>query len=484
MIPDEEILDYYVNRQYELSQADVSQRPPYKSKLLTSFLTSFYKQERDPENFYDWVEVDPFGEIIIKQPVIECLYDKIDKLKSPGSPLCYLINSNAGLEGHKAEFFNEVDHRVSNLKVLGELLNDVSDKDIEEFLMYICEEPGTYDYVSTLLIRKGIADPIKLKKKQEVRPLDKRERLVCMVSVIDATAARLVLNNAVFRENCRRDIPVATRLDITTQEETMKMYEMFLEKAPIYSDDVKGFEYAVTYQHHWLDFHKWQHVMMLEDSDPGDKLQLAILKAISFTSICKVYQTEQGKLVTSKPGKVDSGRFQTFSTNSFIRNYLTFEFFALDQLISRNPTYDWSEDPESRGSPLNYLYHNDHDVENVDDLFMISAGDDHNCNKTFPDSVTSQFGFIIQDRAAHLDEFSFCSTTFTKDGSYNENIEKFVATRMYEPDSYEESLVYYEQGFSKHPQYEYYLSVLMDNKPESVSTLPSPNCASFVEEDG
>lgn len=384
--------------------------------------------------------------------VFEQLFATFDKTKNPGSPINFRAQNNGGITLFLDEFKTHLRERLCNLDALGESLYDVFLNDpsrFEEVLGYGMSSLEAAS-VGTYIIENNFDDPVLLKVKGEARLLGKKPRLVCMVSSLQTAVWRLVLFNAMQREQDEPDGNIAVRLDIITVEETDKLYFKFLEAAQkhgfLSSSDVQGWEYANDINTHYAPLLKWAYYMKLTDLDfnilPGaSRKHLNTLIALYYTSCFRVLQTEDGELLTAPLGMISSGALTTFTDNSLKRNLLSNQvsYFAF-------------------GRPVDFTF---------------SAGDDNLDSNPDLSEVYLKYGIVITDYDQQVDSFSFCSTNLLAGSTYQDGLEKFVANLLFTGSDFDiqaASLPVYIH----HPDYLRLSKVLYDNwrGPSRVVEVP------------
>jgi len=365
--------------------------------------------------------------------------------KSPGSPLCYVATNNDATDTHDSVIYTSVLSRLSNWKRLGSDVHNLitgaaSDEEVKAILGYDCE-PNPH--LTQSLLANNYSDPVLLKVKGEPRVKGKKPRLVNMVSLMETTAVRVLAHNFLVTEQKqdKETYQTAVSLDITTPCETAKMFNRFSENSPLASSDVRGWEYANRSRHHWCDFMRLAYSMMLIEFTAegysinyGKENHFFTLLGYYFSSLFRATQSSDGKLFVFRLGTVVSGKLLTFSSNSFVRSFTSYEV----SLITNQPF-----------------------------RFCLSAGDD-NLDSNTKDStdVYAQLGFEITDFALQTEQFNFCSTVFTSSGSYQENIEKFLANCLYSQDFWLERMTSFGICFGNHPQYAKALEFLYSIAPD------------------
>lgn len=372
---------------------------------MKQLLTGLSPRQEEFERFFYDVEASELYDEVFEQ-----LFATFDKTKNPGSPINFRAQNNGGINMFLDEFKTHLRERLHNLESLGDSLYDIFLHDpsrFEEVLGYgmSIEEAST---TAAYLVENNFDDPVLLKVKGEARPVGKRPRLVCMVSSLQTAVWRLVLFNAMQREQDETDGNIAVRLDIITESETRKLFEKFFEAADEFgflsSSDVQGWEYANNVDTHYAPLLKWAYYMGLTDLDfkllPGaSRRHLNTLLALYYTSCFRVLQTEDGELLTCPLGKISSGALTTFTDNSLKRN-----------LLSNEVSY------RAFGKPV---------------AFTFSAGDDNLDSNPDLSSVYREYGFVITDYEQQTKTFSFCSTNLTPTGCWQDGLEKFVANLLF-----------------------------------------------------
>jgi len=373
--------------------------------------------------------------------VFEQLFATFDKTKNPGSPINFRTQNNGGIMHFIDEFRNHLTERVRRLDSLGNDLYDLFLSDPSSF-----EKALGYGMSSSViaetaahLVANNFDDPVLLKVKGEARLVGKKPRLVCMVSSLQTAVWRLVLFNAMQREQDEIDGNIAVRLDIITVAETDKLFDKFFAAAAkhgyLSSSDVQGWEYANNVDTHYAPLLKWAYYMQLTDLDfnllPGaSRKHLNVLIALYYASCFRVLQTEDGELLTCPLGKISSGALTTFTDNSLKRNLMSNEvsYYAFSRPVE----------------------------------FTFSAGDDNLDSNPDLSDVYRKYGFVITDYERQIDIFSFCSTVLSRNGSYQDGLEKFIANLLFTGTDFDiqaASLPVYQY----HPDYLRLCQVLLDN---------------------
>lgn len=371
--------------------------------------------------------------------------------KSPGSPLCYDYSNNASLlASFKSEFIFGVNDMLTQWHKLGAAVMAADDRrsTLQELFCYSDFDREAYDVRCMEYMSQGYTHPILLKKKGELRKVGKNPRLVCQVSAVWNTAERVVEQPYLFDEQQRSNLTTATALDITTPDETQKLFERFHANAPLLSSDVQGFEYSATPVFNYAAFVLQAYQMhLISDFDctvvPGNEKHFYTFLGKTILSLHRVLQTEDGGLYTAPPGLITSGALDTFSKNSKIR-------VAQGDYISH-----------VLGLPL---------------TFALAAGDDH-LDAALPQvedpaavliAAYARIGIVITDVAIQKDVFSFCSTTFSDGLAYQDNITKAAAHVIWtpkDPQEIGELLAGFRLSSSRHPEYTRYASLVNENLP-------------------
>ena len=375
---------------------------------------------------------------------MEQVLKDLDSSKSPGSPLCYLSPTNAGvLETHTCEFIRSVESQLHDWRNIGKAL--VESDDFEAGIGFGMSREE-YDRKCVGLLNSGVTRSVLLRRKSEPRKKGKRPRLVCMVSSDTNTAARVLLSDYLIAEQeAGNNITAAVGLDLTTPSKTQERYEEFVLNSPLSSNDVEGWEYSTGLTLHWASFNQYAMRMKLINSDlriiEGKEETYYVLLGYYFCSAFRILQSDDGQLFTGPPANTSSGELITFSKNSSSRTLLN--DYVNVQL----------------GFPLGG--------------YNKSAGDD-NLDSRIPKenpeaTITAMYaslGFTITDVAIQTNVFDFCSTVFADGKSYQENIRKAYATFFFEKaltqQLFAEKLAGFDAGFNRHPDYRAYRdSILM-----------------------
>jgi len=395
--------------------------------VLTGFVKDrYFVQTEEYSSFFD-------AEDNLKMSVFEDALAKVDPKKSPGSPMVYLCPNNAALQKHLFEIFALTDKR---LKAMEEIGSQVWEKSLYT-------DTVEHAHVAKYLVECGATDPVLLGIKGEPRAVNngvkKQPRLISQVSVLTNIVARIIHGNHLLEEQTHTNLPTATALDLTTPARTDEIFQEFKEnsrKKPLMTNDVQGYEYSVTEDDRWNTCFKEAMCMGLMDFNwnvvPGKERHLYALIGYYFCLIHKVVQLQTGELYVVKPGQMSSGELGTYSGNSFARAFTA-------DLVSRKITQ----------LPVEYIKTGgDDSVESQDG----------SCQQ-YVDAYLL-YGKVITEAELHRDEFTFCSTRFRAEGSYQENIRKSVYAILLRKCFDEQARLAFEMCFRNHPEYEKYLAVV------------------------
>jgi len=387
--------------------------PPWLDARFLGFV------QRYP-NFSGQIDFASYFEdgFVIKDRVFDLLYNKIDPRKSPGSPLCFKFSSNSSISSYLTEFKMQIERRLEKLYEYGKS---------QDFLQL--HPSQSFDLVSG-----DVTDPVLVAIKPEPRKVGKRPRLIKMVSVIVNSIGRLLLHDNFALEQAHGQCPTATQLDITTREATLQMFHEFRRASPLYTSDVQGWEYSVSLYDNVCAFVKNALQMGIGkvnglDFGPvdGHERHFYTLKGYYMALCIPLLQFPSGKLYITIVGQMLSGVYQTFEDNSFVRGWLA-------DLVSYDAT----------GHSVSYVK---------------TAGDDCNDSGGHHEQY-AKYGFVITDTAVQTDVFNFCSTVFTEDCSYQENIWKSVYQQSTEDVFDDEKRLAFDMCFQHHPDYQLALKYL------------------------
>lgn len=382
-------------------------------ELVRSFVDKYFVNKEDYSSFFH-------NRVLIPE-VFYAFWEKVDKTKSPGSPLVYTYSANHQVSNDLPALYRVVDSRLELLRRLGETLSRSSN-------LRLSKEEHVYE--SVRLIAQGYTDPVLLGVKSEPRAKGKIPRLVSQVSVQSNMVARILLGNHLIEEQSHDGLPVATSLDLTTPSETRKLYQRFRSAGVLSSSDVQGWEWAMDQDDRMVNFYKWCRCMDLIDDEGTPRLETIdhfhALLGYAWTLIHRVVQLGEGDLYVTKPGEMSSGELSTFSDNSCSRSY------------SSECVADWL------GAPL---------------TFCISGGDDNLDTNPPAKEVYECLGKVITDYEKQAgDYYTFCSTRFYSDYSYQENIEKSAYAILKRGVYGGEYRSAFELSFHRHPRFDEFLS--------------------------
>lgn len=393
----------------------------------------------------------------LKDSVIQRLGMRLERDKSPGYPLAYLGSQNGKiLDSYFPEFAEELRSRVKKLEDFGRELWELRSRDPSLFNKYTGVEYDEWFHVNKAVefVEAGLVDVDMLVVKGEPRKVGKKPRLINCVSIITNSAFRLFVGDAMQDEMDNDSLATATRLDVQTLDSQMKMYERFRTSTPsgkLMTSDIQGYEYSVKPDVVWIPFIKWVlsigvgcfsderlldgNSWLVKPVEGREKAFFGLL-ALYVVSIHRVVATREGDLFVPMAGTVNSGRLTTFTDNSVMRAWLSFVVSIENKL---RPS------------------------------FIQTAGDDcldRNNKVDFYATIGYHItDFEIQDPSS----YSFCSTTFTANGGFQENIEKFFANVVFNlsegRDKFEERRIAFEQSFSRHPEYFRYCELLDKVRP-------------------
>lgn len=430
-------LTYYMRRENPVREYLT---PPYQDEEFKRDLINFWPLDPYVQDLNLLREDDKFS-----VEFFESLWAQVDKSKSPGSPFKLLgFNANSSLEVQLGSLNCDFNNRFNALVDLGSQLYSVFKTNKNIFnRMFAFREDDSHKEISQMLAFKGYVDPVLLNVKSEPRKNGKEKRLVCMISVLDNLIDRALCGHHLKEEQLRKDITTAVALDLTTPEKTNELHALFTSHSPLLSSDVRGWEYSCRSELTFRSLMKYSYQQGLSDEHlnvfPGKEMHFYALLARFFCIVHRVLQTKCGDLFVTPPGMVSSGLLLTYSKNSFERA-------SLSRDLARHVNFP---------AP-----------------FIRAAGDDEVSNIDAPEDVVkrfyARFGFVITDYMEQSDSFSFCSTTFIHDGTYQDNIERSFVNVLYTAKSAEhfiEQMAGFEQAFKRHPQYAMYRALLDQDAP-------------------
>ena len=377
-----------------------------------------------------------FNEQGLQPEMIDILLGQINHSKNPGSPLVHrYVNNGVVFREAMPEFVLTLNQRLVKWEILGaEMYKVFENEGCKAFVDLFRPDPLNRNRFCDFMLSNGFADPVLLSVKKEPRKVEKIPRLVCMVSLCDNAAARVVIGDLLLWEQTLTGISTAVCLDITTQAETKKLYEEFRAQAPLMSSDVQGWEYSCRYDTLMADMLRMAYMMRLTTLDfevVGSRRHLYALIGMVCSEAFRTMQTSYGNMFTTPVGVVSSGGLPTFSRNSFRRAYLSEKVASM------------------LGRELRY---------------QKCAGDDNLDTNPEAENLYRQLGYVVTDYTMQEEEFDFCSTKFTKYGSYNMNIHRFAVNFMFDAEKWDERMEAFEI-FRNHPEAEKYRRILIENQP-------------------
>lgn len=380
----------------------------------------------------------------------DSLFGLINPSKSPGSPLCFVHSTNKELSKMENSIRLVVEYRVVKLVELGQQLHQTILRDLPtaKHAFGFDRDMETSSTIAIDLVKSNLCDPILLREKNEPRKLGKLPRLVCGVSVQDNLVHRLAFHNQLVTEQASSGCPIAVSLDLNTPEKTSELYVKFKEHSPVYSSDIKGWDFSTKPEYVLNDTIRTCYMMGVCDVKgnpyPGKESHFYLSIAIAYCLIHRLLQTSDGELFVSTPGMTTSGTLRTFSQNSFIRSFVSVQAEVINLGVSPQQLHTVSVAPT---------------------MFVFSGGDDNLTNSPAPPYCTEALGFTVTDYERQTDSFSFCSTTFTDTVSYQDNISKFFVAVMYDKSNWITKMNSFRICFSNHPEYSYYTFLLDCERP-------------------
>lgn len=410
--------------------------------LLQSYIQATVPVENLPVAY----GLDPLTWDLDESVILDVL-NMTDPTKSPGFPLNSRYPTNASLRAIDHVVIPHIAKRLKSIMTIGSQMIEGGHW-VDQFLSSESHNnPLLPDRnIAVELVKSGSVDPVLIKIKGEARPIGKKPRLVCMVSVTDTTIARYLNFDLLRAEQSRpqSEINTAVRLDLTTPSETERLREYVASFGDHVSSDIQGWEWSITPFHHFADLIRRLYALQLVTFVDGNYvisretrkyMHACALIGQCFCSIHRLLVNDDGYLYAVPPGMVSSGEYITFSRNSFIRSWVTVEVNA-----ALTGNYRWEKSPSQ--------------------VLNLSAGDDN--LTTIPTTVEyyEYFGFTVTDLAYGSARFSFCSTCFDPSGSYQEGIYKFFANCMYSSAPFPQLLVACRLGFTNHPDFQRILLLL------------------------
>lgn len=391
-----------------------------------AFLKTLPTKQEKFESF-----IGPDGRL--REELFDQLWSCKDDKKSPGAPLYFKTPLNSGLEAYKAEIYEVVDERMAKLIALGKHLHD-------EDLIGVAATPEE----RVQLIQLGLADVMAVDLKSEARPIGKMPRLITLASVVDNLVSRLGYHNHLISRMDGPEVYMCNRLDVTSQESTRERYNLLKSWGTITGNDVQGWEYSVNSSDQYAAMWAEAYSMGLVDADlelreKGSPAHFYLLVGLTYALVNRVGMLPDGQLVLAPPGHMPSGVLITYYRNSLIRALLSFNVSM--------------------------------DVFNVPVAHCMTAGDDCQDTNNFETVQASAqahacYGKKITDVETKSDNFEFCSTVFTSNGSYQLNIGKTAYNLLCEKRVGPEELEAFRVAYENHPLYEAFLSDLLAQAPQ------------------
>jgi hypothetical protein len=394
------------------------------SETLKSTLTHLYPHvfEEKFEEFFD-----NSGNVL--DWAWQAALAQVDRSKTPGSPLNALAGTNdLIITQYELELRELVNHRIAKYILLGEA--------VQRGAINITNlGPDDDVRFATFLFEEGYSDAVLVGWKGEPRKIDKDPRLVAQVSLIMNLAARFISGDFLRQEQTYKDIPTATQLDIITDDERDRLQQKFETNFPLFKSDMQGYEFSQKPQNR-LDYAIYEaHASGARDAFTGEIHRENHWHAIlgrMVVNTWRVVRFGSGDLIVPPPGNMSSGDLATFSENSFTRAHLA---------------NDVSWEAEQR--PVRFIQSaGDDAVDSMSDYRdLYEKRGFHVTDYGICDLAGKQHGEQITDG-----EISFCSTTFKRGGSYQENIEK-TAYAMLQKGYDDQALASFDLCFKNHPKY-------------------------------
>lgn len=391
---------------------------------------------------FNLIDADTFH---VADDVCASILDRAEGSKSPGFPLNARFPTNADVRCHDEMIIPVMQARIKALARTGKSMVERGKHGFHSCFLedqYHSRNDFEPDVVTApALVQLGLCDPVQVKIKGEARPIGKKPRLVCLVSLVDATISRLCNYDLLQQEQTvdQSSTNTALRLDLTTPDELDRL-RVFVSKYGLsIGSDVQGWEWSTKMYDHYVDLVRRLYSSGLIDyvngqwtqtTDPQKLPYLYVMVAACFCSVHRVLVTDAGEIKAVPRGMISSGDYITFSRNSCIRSFLTLR--AADLFANTNRL---------------------HPVLPPSQVLNLSAGDDN--KTTLVTSVDSyrRLGFTVTDVEESKEVFSFCSTHLNPAGSYQENLRKFFANCMYSKVDISILLVSIRVGFANHPEF-------------------------------
>lgn len=421
-----DVLTYYVRR----AISNLPDRPVYPSyddpRRFKSFVSRLPVLKQEGEYSFPLC-FDEHGDL--RTTVFDRFWSCKDDTKNPGAPLNFCHVTNSDCEPRKAEIYEEVNFRIKSLIRLGK---NVWDDKLFERELSVSER-------TSLVFDWNLCDPIAVNIKAEPRKIGKMPRLISMASLTDNLTTRVAYHNLLVDTQDSPEVFMATRLDITTQEQTHERWLELKKRGMQTQNDVQGWEYSMNASDHWACTFVDAYMLGLMD----DSFNLTgytvdhfyLLMGLSFTLINRMTLLPEGKLILLPPGQMPSGILITYHRNSFCR-----------ALLADNVSWD------NFGKP----------VESA-----MTAGDDCVDTNNFPSVEESyqahlKYGKVVTDVYTNDEIFEFCSTVFMKEKSYQTNIAKSAYAILIDKRGDSEALAQFDANYSNHPEFVRYRDELVD----------------------
>jgi len=234
------------------------------------------------------------------------LEKEVVKDSNPGYPWCKLGNTNQEVvEGFREELIEDIMAKVVRMLVI----------DVEEL-------------TSVELVKKGIADVVRVFIKSEPHPREKidtgRLRLICIFSLAMNTIGRLLFGpmNKLEVDLWRNGPERASCVGMGgSDDDLIKVWSM-VERvgfSEISSADVSGWDWTVLYSELLLDKERRKQQLM-----PLGELQERLIDGYYWCVAMKIFMLSDGTLVEQVvPGILPSGWYCTTSSNTYMRVMVT-----------------------------------------------------------------------------------------------------------------------------------------------------------------
>lgn len=348
----------------------------------------------------------------IKISVWDWLLSQIGKDKSPGVPLCFLNSKNGPLlDGYGSMIRALVEKRLHKMNHYFENLYKACPGGIFRV------KPNA---VCVGFIGDSVYDPVRLFVKPEPKKKNKRDRLICSVSLVDALVEILLYGQQFELETIKwkQGVTSATLgIDLQTVSENIEFYKRVqsarLENGErgMVSTDVKGWEYVYGVRDEVMNFERMTYLVtgLYEPQPQSLWYRLAWMRC--FCRMNPLFSLSDGTLFIKDSVQQLSGSRWTTVFNCAAR-----EYEALCALMTTNSSLRL-ELPNALGEMPRVF-------ENGDDCLEPGHGS--------LDSLAASYaarGIEVTD-AQNIEpdgNFSYCSHTFTPQGAYPENPAKSIA---------------------------------------------------------